>query len=186
MSGKKGVMAKKEKEILKLDLGCGDNPAPGFKGVDRYAQTADYKIDLFKFPWPFKDGSVDELYSQQFFEHIPQNVRVPFMDECWRILKAGGKFTVIAPYWTSARAIQDPTHEWPPICEWTFLYFNKGWREQNKLTHYLGKCDFDFTFGHMMLPEWQARNDETKAFALAHYFNVASDIVVNLVKRDSK
>jgi ubiquinone/menaquinone biosynthesis C-methylase UbiE len=173
----------KEPELLKLDLGAGDNPSPGFKGVDKYAEKADYKFDLFKFPWPFKDGSVDELHSNQFFEHIPQNLRIPFMDECYRVLKVGAKFTVIAPYYTSMRAIQDPTHEWPPISEATFLYFNKKWREDNKLTHYLGKCDFDFTYGYNISAEWNARNDEAKMFAIKHYNNVVTDIQVVLTKR---
>ena len=179
------MVKKKEKELLRLDLGCGDNPAPGFKGVDKFSRSAAYKLDLFKFPWPFKDNSVDELYANQFFEHIPNTLRVPFMDECYRILKPGGKFTVISPYWTSMRSIQDPTHEWPPLCEASFLYFNKGWREQNKLTHYLGKADFDFSYGFSLTPEWGVRNDEAKAFAVRSYSNTVTDIQVVLVKRGS-
>ena len=45
---------------LKLDLGGGLNPTPGFKSVD-IAGNPDYEVDLFQYPWPFKDRSVDEV-----------------------------------------------------------------------------------------------------------------------------
>ena len=56
---------------LKLDLGCGQNVREGFEGVDLYGDKAKHKVDLFKFPWPFKDGSVDEINCSHFMEHIP-------------------------------------------------------------------------------------------------------------------
>ena len=56
--------SKKKKPVqpLKLDLGCGQNKQEGFTGVDLYAPWADVKLDLFKFPWPWKDGAVDEIH----------------------------------------------------------------------------------------------------------------------------
>lgn len=172
-----------KKEKLRLDLGCGQNPKEGFKGVDKYAPKVDYKVDLFKFPWPFRNESVEEIYSNQFFEHIPKDIRFKFMDECYRILAPEGKMTIIAPYYTSMRATQDPTHEWPPISEASFLYFNKKWREDNKLDHYPVKCDFDYTYAHNVSAEWHARSIEAAGFAIRNYCNVASDIIVNLTKR---
>jgi predicted SAM-dependent methyltransferase len=56
---------------LKLDLGCGQNPREGFDGVDLYGDKAKHKVDLFKFPWPFADNSVDEIHCSHFMEHIP-------------------------------------------------------------------------------------------------------------------
>jgi hypothetical protein len=53
----------------------------------------------------------------------------------------------------------------------------------NKLDHYGIKSDFDFTYGYAFGPEWMTRNEEARNFALKHYFNVASDIQVVLVKR---
>jgi len=58
-------------DMLKLDLGCGQNPKEGFEGVDLYGDKARHKIDLFKFPWPFLDESVDEIHASHFLEHIP-------------------------------------------------------------------------------------------------------------------
>ena len=168
--------------LLKLDLGCGENKKEGFIGVDLYAK-ADQKVDLLTFPWPWKDSSVEEVHCSHFFEHIPGPTRVPWMDELWRVLIPSGKATIICPYWSSPRAIQDPMHAWPPICEQTFVYFNKPWREANKLNHYLGKCDFDFQYGYYPDPETAQRTQETQYFYIRHYLQAVNDIQVTLTKK---
>lgn len=172
-----------EAPLIKLDFGCGENKREGFTGVDLYAPNADVKCDLTQFPWQWKDNSVDEIHCSHFLEHIPGPVRVQFMDECWRVLIAGGRATFVVPYWSSPRAIQDPFHAWPPLSEESFLYFNKAWRTQNKLNHYLGKCDFDFNYGYLLDPETAQRNQETQSFYVRHYVRSVMDLQVNLTKR---
>ncbi|MBO0783172.1 MAG: hypothetical protein J2P37_30525 [Ktedonobacteraceae bacterium] len=179
----KAVEAEQPKELLKLDLGCGENKREGFIGIDLYAK-ADQTVDLFKFPWPWTDESVEEVYCSHFFEHIPGPARIPWMDELWRILVPEGKATIIVPYWSSPRAIQDPMHAWPPVAESSFLYFNKGWREANKLNHYLGRCDFDFSYGYLLDPETAMKNQELVTFYVKHYTQSVNDLQVNLVKRN--
>lgn len=63
-------LATPAKEV-KLDLGGGQNPREGFECVDLNAPSPKHRVDLFKFPWPFKDNSVDELHASHFIEHIP-------------------------------------------------------------------------------------------------------------------
>src|SRR5450631_2289176 len=141
---KKKVAKKKESVGLKLDLGCGQGCREGYDGVDIVKLPGvKYVVDLFKTPWPFKAGSVDEIYSQQFLEHVPAKARYKFMDEVWRVLKPGGRAAFITPYWASQRAIQDITHEWPPVCEAFYAYLNEAWRIINGLTHYEVSCNFD-------------------------------------------
>lgn len=170
------------RKLLKLDLGAGESKKEGFLSVDLYAK-ADFKVDLMKVPWPWRDESVEEVFSSHFFEHVPGPQRIPFMDELWRILVIGGKATIITPYFSSRRAVQDPTHAWPPLCEQSYLYFNKGWREQNKLQHYLGTADFDFTFAYLCDPETAGRNVESQQFWVKHYVESVSDLQVTLTKR---
>lgn len=167
-----------------LDLGCGDGKKEGFLGID-IAKTvaADYQFDLTKFPWPIADGVVDELHCSHFFEHLTGAQRMSFMDECWRILKTGSKFTVIVPHWSSMRSIQDPTHQWPPVAETSFLYFNKQWRTDNKLSHYPITCDFDFGYGYQLDPDVTVRNIEFQHFSIKHYNNAIMDLYVTLTKR---
>ncbi len=170
------------KELLKLDIGAGQNKQVGFTGVD-IAPTSDIQADLFKFPWPFENESASEIFASHFFEHVPQQLRGKFMDEVWRVLVAGGKATFITPYWSSMRAVQDPTHMWPPICEASYLYFNKDWRKTNKLDHYDIHCDFDYGYGYQLNPQVAARNQETQGFMATHYVNSVTDLIVTLTKR---
>ena len=171
----------KKQKLLKLDLACGGNKQPGFHGVDiAKLPNVDQVVNLEKFPWPWADESVEEVFCSHYIEHTPD--LIAFMDELYRILVVGGKVTVYAPYYSSMRAWQDPTHK-RAISEATFLYYNKGWRESQKLDHYPIKCDFDFTYGYLLAPEWAARAIDVQQFAIHHYINVVNDIAVTLTKR---
>ena len=185
---KENMKKQKVQETIKLDLGCGNNKQQGFKGVDFVkTEATDVVHDLFKFPWPFKDNSVDEVFCSHFFEHVPQLLRGKFMDEAYRIMKPGSKFTIITPYYSSTRAVQDFTHQWPPLCEHSYLYFNKKWRQDNKLTHghYDIKCDFDFSWGFSADPGFVSRSEEVRNFANRHYINAIMDLHTILTKRES-
>lgn len=171
---------------VKLDLGCGDNKKDGFLGVDKFATAStDHVFDLLEFPWPVDDGAVEEAHCSHFFEHIPAGKRVPFMEELYRVLAKGAKAMFITPHAHSDRAIQDFSHEWPPIVPASYLYFNKGWRESNKLTHgaYAIGCDYDFGYGYSLDADITVRNAEYQQFAIKHYNNAASDLIVTLTKR---
>jgi hypothetical protein len=171
-------------KLIKLDIGCGTNKQVGFIGVDRVELPGvDQIVDLEVYPWPWEDGSVEEIYCSHYIEHTTD--LIVFMDECYRVLQVGGKMTVVAPYYTSMRAWQDPTHK-RAISEATFLYFNKGWRTANGLEHYGIKSDFDFAYGYVFSPLWQNRSEEARSFALLHYINVALDIQVTLIKREQE
>ena len=188
-------------EPLRLSLACGDRVPEGFKGVD-IAKTASatYVQDLLKFPWSqFKDNSVDEIEISHFVEHIPhgngyEDPFFQFFDEIYRILKPAefdpanpniptkGFVNVVSPYYSSMRAWQDPTHN-RAISEASFLYLNKQWRIDNLLEHYPVGCDFDFSYGYILSPEWQTRSQETQTFAIRNYINAVTDIQVLLTKR---
>lgn len=166
---------------LKLDIACGQNKAPDFFGIDiAKADGVDMVYDLEKFPWPIPKESVDMAVCNHYVEHTKDIIK--FMEEVYRILKPGAQIIIRAPYYNSVRAWQDPTHT-RVISEATFLYYNKGWREQNKLDHYPIKCDFDFSFGYDFMPDWAMRSEEAKAFAARHYTNVIADIQVVLTKK---
>lgn len=171
---------------IKLDLGCGRNKQPGFTGIDLYSPDADIKHDLFKFPYPFKSDSVSEIFCSHFVEHVPQKLRWPFFEECWRILKVDGVMRIIVPSWKSERAYGDMTHEWPAVTAMAFLYLNRGWREANKLTYgpYALKCNFDHQAGPTSLSAGFAdRTHETQVFAATHYLESYSDMWVTLTKK---
>ncbi len=192
---------KKANEPLRLSLACGSNKPEGFKGVDIVkTKVTDYVVDLLSFPWSeFADNSVDEIECSNFVEHIPHGDSrddpfFQFFDEIHRILKPAefdpvnpniaktGFARITAPYYSSMRAWQDPTHQ-RAISEASFLYLNKEWRVNNGLDHYPISCDFDFSYGYVINPEWQNRSQEAQTFAVQHYINVVSDVQVVLTKR---
>jgi len=82
----------------KLNLGCGADYRPGWINVDhpRAVTRKDVAHDLDKCPWPFADGSADEIYMGSTLEHLTfpdEKVR-----EVWRLLKPGGVFYGTVPY----------------------------------------------------------------------------------------
>jgi predicted SAM-dependent methyltransferase len=166
---------------LRLDLGCGLEPLKGFVGVDMY--TGPEHIDLTVFPWPWADGSVDEVHCAHFIEHLPRGVFVPFVDELHRILKPGAKATIVHPNLKSARAFQDPTHQdFIPAERW--MYVQQGWRAANGLDRPpYPTCDFDVEIGAAFAPEFAARSDEATMQAAVYQWDVALDLQVILTKR---
>lgn len=171
---------------LKLDFGCGRTPKDGFEGVDRLDFGQKHTHDLTR-PWPWANESVDEAFSSHFIEHLDGVERVFFMNELYRVLKVGAAVTLLAPHWSNDCAYGDPTHKWPPISNWTHLYWNKAWRDVNA-PHTGYTCDFDCpTLGysydgspHLTLV---GRSPEFQGYATNHYRNAMRDIWFNLVKR---
>lgn len=176
--------------LLKLDFGCGPRKADGFEGVDQFAMPGvDHVLDV-RGAWPWADASVDEAFSSHFVEHLTQQERVHFFNELHRVLKPGAKASIVCPNWSSARAYGDPTHRWPAISDWFFLYLNKDWRkvnaphadtEWNKDGY---SCDFaQAGLGYLPRPDLVLRNHEFQASAFANLLGAAQDIQATLVRK---
>lgn len=165
---------------MKLDIACGQNKQKGFKGIDIVpGPEVDFVWDLEKFPWePIPDNSVEEAYVSHYAEHTKDLMK--FMDEVYRICAPGAKVTILGPYYTSIRAWQDPTHT-RALSEATWMYYSQNWLKANKLNHYPIHCDFEVS--NMVIffnPPWDKKSEEARQFAQQHYFNVVSDILVEL------
>lgn len=149
-----------------LNFGCGLHPKVSTSeetwiNVDKFQQAGVDKVfNLFKVPYPWKDNSIDYIYTSHFVEHIPHSL-VPynlrpslpweklrkrllemdgffsFFEECYRILKPNGVIEVIGPFaWTNG-AMQDPTHT-RYLVQQTF-----GYLSQSQMDAYGGK-PFDY------------------------------------------
>lgn len=170
-----------KEDLIKLEIGCGQNKEKGWVGIDIVkTNETDIVYDLNQTPWPIKTESVSEARALNVVEHLDDLFK--FYNELYRILTPGGTCFIVCPYYSSMRAMQDPTHK-HFISEATFLYANQEWRKVNKLDHYPLTCDFDFSYGYFFYPDWQTRNEESRNFAIKHYINVVSDIQVILTKR---
>lgn len=81
---------------LKLNLGCGPNPKPGWVNID-LTDTADLRLDLRE-PLPFADGSVSFIYTEHFFEHLEfPNEAEALLREALRVLGPGGTLSIGVP-----------------------------------------------------------------------------------------
>lgn len=179
-------------EKVRIDFGCGQNCTVGedgkkYIGVDEVQlEGVDIVHDLTVFPYPFEDNSVDEIVSNHFVEHLTGEEFIKHFDECYRILKTGGKMKVVHPYAFSVRAFQDPTHKTFIPAE-RYLYFDKNWRVMNKLDHYPIKSDFEYnifvTYHGEKGTNWGLKSDENRNFAMSHYVNCVADLIVHLTKR---
>ena len=101
---------------LKLNLGSGNKRVKNFVNVDMHPEEhIDIVHDLSKYPYPFKDDSVDEIRAWAICEHLHD--LDGFLNECHRILKNEGFINIRVPYYNSSIAPR-PDH---------VKYFHRGW-----------------------------------------------------------
>lgn len=94
---------------MKLNIGCGRKHLAGAVNLDVSADVgADVVHDLNRFPWPFEDGTFDEIYAYDVLEHVVD--LPPVLEEIHRIAKPGGVLCVTVPHFSSANAFTDLTH----------------------------------------------------------------------------
>lgn len=183
---------------LRLDLGGGENPREGYESVDPFAPNAPHKIHLWDGQrWPFEDGSVDALHSSHTIEHVDaawietyhggnkMDALMFFMTEAFRVLKPGGTFTLCWPACQNVRAFMDPTHR--RFIPREFLaYLDAGWRNDNKLDHYLTSgrpLDFKVVSAQPTIPETEATKADVVQMQNANdHWNFFQDWVVTLNK----
>lgn len=92
---------------MKLNIGCGRFPKAGFTNLDREALPGvDVVHDLRCFPYPFADGSVDQIEADHVLEHLGDAFGA--MRELHRILAPGGRLTVRVPH--CSRGFTHPEH----------------------------------------------------------------------------
>lgn len=182
---------------LKLDFGCGPHPRDGFEGVDQYPfdGKVKYVMDIRQ-PWPWPDNSVAEAHASHFLEHLDARGRVHFVNELYRVLVPNGTCMIIVPHWASHRAYGDPTHQWPPVCEFWFYYLNREWRLGDAAKSLLANaphtdisinpdgfnCNFIAQWGYNLRPDLGARNAEYQQFAIANYKEACTDLIATLTK----
>lgn len=158
-----------KRKLLRLNIG--DGCPEGF---------TDIQAPIGRFP--YKSSSVSEFRCAYYLSQIAGKDRGRFMDEVWRVLVPDAKALFITPYWSSFRALMDYRYEWPPVCEQSYLYFNKQWRESQKVVWC--KCNFDIlAHGYAPDPDTAGRHTDVQADRIKHYLNAALDLHVTLVKR---
>ncbi|HUK25553.1 MAG TPA: methyltransferase domain-containing protein [Terriglobales bacterium] len=82
---------------LHLHLGCGPKYLPGFINIDANpARKLDLWLDV-RCGLPYRDASVDSIYSTHMVEHFFPDELQRFFCECARVLKPGGGMRLVVP-----------------------------------------------------------------------------------------
>lgn len=135
----------------RLHLGCGTNHRAGWTNVDCQARlNPDFVCDLSQPRWPWLSNSIENIYCNHLFEHLPNTVAV--MTECHRILKPGGELEVIVPFAGNLNYFQDPTHV-RPWTDRTVNYFIRG-----HVSHIYCDEGFDLVFNRLRDDGFFGRN----------------------------
>jgi SAM-dependent methyltransferase len=110
---------------VRLNLGSGGVPQYGYINIDsRRLPGVDIVRDVLR-GLPFADVTVEEVYSENFLEHIPQTEVIWLMNEIHRVLIPRGRAIHLVPRAGTTNFWQDPTHlsHWIPD---TLTYFQEN------------------------------------------------------------
>lgn len=113
--------------MKRLNLGCGSTPLEGWINLDGRALPGVNVVRDILRGLPFCDEAIDEVYSENFLEHLPQSEVIWVMNEIHRVLKPGAPAHHLLPQAGTVLFFQDPTH----LSHWvfeTFTYFQLGHR----------------------------------------------------------
>lgn len=94
--------------MVRLDLGSSFHKRPGYLGMDiLLSEGVDVLGDARQMP--FKDSSIDEIYSSYCLEHIDDQLAV--VSELWRVCKDGAVIRLILPHFSNPSYYDDLTHQ---------------------------------------------------------------------------
>lgn len=81
--------------ITGINLGSGEGwSLIGWKGFDKIdGQFLDENTVL-----PFKDGTIEHVYSSHFFEHVNDATATNLFQECYRIMRPHGTMRIVVPH----------------------------------------------------------------------------------------
>lgn len=116
-----------KKEKIKINLGSGRVKKGGYVNIDKVQIvgsngkiTVDNVMDIETTPLPYGDNTVSEILADNILEHVDKLEYV--LNECWRVLKIGGRLVGVVPKAGTDKDFRDPTHK-RHFTKNTFSYF---------------------------------------------------------------
>jgi SAM-dependent methyltransferase len=168
-----------------IELGCGNNKRAGFFGIDvAPGPQVDLILDIQRQPLPFRDDSVDYVYSSHTFEHL---TGFPFvLREIFRVCRHEATVEIWTPYGKSNDGMLFGHYTFLTETSFKHICF-----EYDRF--YLGECAgyFDWFRTHYNL--YPGIVEELRqlgiplGFAMEHLFNICLEWGVFLkVRKDSQ
>jgi predicted SAM-dependent methyltransferase len=117
---------------LKLNLGSGTTPIPGFVNIDALedAPGVDVVADISA-RLPFDDGAADLIYASHVLEHFPTDEIPGLLTEWRRVLRPGGALLIAVPDLQVVASIMMERSGWftPPHGPWLGVIYG-GQKDQ--------------------------------------------------------
>lgn len=145
---------------MKLNLGSGQNPLPGYINVDKFG-SPDLLHDLEKFPYPWETNSIDEIVMHHILEHLGERTEtfLGIIKELYRICKPDALIKITVPHPRHDAFISDPTHVRiinPSLLQLFSKKFNQECKEKKAANTPLGlylDVDFEIIDNQVVLAE---------------------------------
>lgn len=80
-----------------VNIACGDTYVEDWSNYDYVPDSSAVRYANLLKRLPISDGAADIVYSSHFLEHIPRNLLLTFLSECFRITKPGGRLRLVLP-----------------------------------------------------------------------------------------
>ena len=127
---------------IKLDIGCGINPAEGYTGVDYYVKGEGI-INAPMWELPFNTDTVEEIRSSHALEHCPKRMIPVTLAEWKRVLAPGGRLLLFVPdlEWCVKEWLKRKSNDW-------YLYTIFGNQDHPVEFHMTGFTD-DIGYGYL-------------------------------------
>jgi len=153
---------------MKLEIGSGRKPTPGYVHVDAVEMEGVDVVDDGRVLREFQDASASEIYCHWFLEHVARHEVAPMLARWKAVLRPGGILRLVTNnHEAHNRCLADGEISWE---EWSYLIYaveNKrgysvwdihkcAWT-QDMLTETLVRCGFvdvDVT------AQWQCREED--------------------------
>ena len=120
---------------MKLNLGCGNKLLKGYINLDKFNYyKCDVTHDLEKFPYPFKNDSINEILLSHVLEHIGQqpDTFINIIKELYRICANNALIIINVPHPRHEDFLSDPTHVRPITVLGLSLFdqkLNRNWQK---------------------------------------------------------
>jgi len=178
-SPQKWTLENSAKELMILNLGCGNDIIPGYLNLDSMPRAGvDIAFDLDSCGTsqiPLRDSVIDGFYACHVMEHVRHTLQL--MQELHRIAKPGAKMIIRVPYGSTNDSAEDPTHV-RSLFENSFSYFSQPAYSRADYG-YMGDWEVERVIlvvsrTFEKLPAWVARS------AIRRARNIVHEMIVHL------
>jgi len=104
-----------------LDVGCGRGKYPGAIGLDVSPATQADVLGDWTRGYPFAESSFDEVRLIHVIEEVPDILAA--LAEVHRIVRPGGRVTIVTPHYTDHSSYCSPTHRWH-LSSFSFWFYS--------------------------------------------------------------